>query len=101
MNDGDQRRGGYGGAVFSVIVISLMAYLTFAAVQGDYGLFRLLQVEAKEAQLREELERLEARRAEIANRTLRLSVEHLDLDLLDERARSVLGLGRADEIMIR
>ena len=35
------------------------------------------------------------------NRTRRLSDAYLDLDLLDERARKVLGLVRGDEIVIR
>ena len=35
------------------------------------------------------------------NLTLRLSDDYLDLDLLDEQARSVLGMIRADEIVIR
>jgi len=35
------------------------------------------------------------------NRTRRLSDEYLDLDLLDERARAVLGLVRADDLVIR
>jgi cell division protein FtsB len=37
----------------------------------------------------------------IANKTLRLSAGSLDLDLLDEQARKVLGLGRPDELIIR
>ena len=36
----------------------------------------------------------------IENLTRRLSDDYLDLDLLDERARDVLGLLRADEIVI-
>ena len=35
------------------------------------------------------------------NLTRRLSDDYLDLDLLDERAREVLGLLRADEILLR
>ena len=35
------------------------------------------------------------------NLTRRLSDDFLDLDLLDQQARSVLGLLRADEIVIR
>jgi cell division protein FtsB len=31
----------------------------------------------------------------------RLATDTLDLDLLDERARAVLGLGHPDEIVIR
>ncbi len=97
----EPRRGGAAGAVFAVIVIALMAYLTFAALQGEHGLFRLFQIEAQEKKLRAELEILRADRAVIANKTKRLSTETLDLDLLDEQARRTLGLGRADEILIR
>ena len=37
---------------------------------------------------------------EMENKTRRLSDNFLDLDLLDERARKVLGMARADEIII-
>ena len=37
----------------------------------------------------------------MANLTHRLSDNYLDLDLLDQQARDVLGLIRADEIVIR
>jgi cell division protein FtsB len=99
--ESEPRRGGLGGAVFAVIVIALMCYLTFSALQGEHGLFRLFQVEAQETRLRSELAALQAERAAIANKARRLSTEHLDLELLDEQARRVLGLGRADEVMIR
>ena len=99
--DPDPRRGGFGGAVFAIVVIALMCYLTFAALQGEHGLFRLFQVEAQETRLRTELAGLLAERAVIANKARRLSTEHLDLELLDEQARKVLGLGRPDEIIIR
>jgi cell division protein FtsB len=35
------------------------------------------------------------------NLTRRMSDEYLDLDLLDERAREMLGLIRADEVILR
>lgn len=35
------------------------------------------------------------------NLTRRMSDEYLDLDLLDERAREILGLIRADEVILR
>jgi cell division protein FtsB len=44
---------------------------------------------------------LQADRATIANKVERLSVDHLDLDLLDEQARRLLGFGRPEEIIIR
>jgi cell division protein FtsB len=99
--ESEPRRGGLGGAVFAVVVIALMCYLTFAALQGEHGLFRLFQVEAQETRLRAELAAVQAERAAVANKARRLSAEHLDLELLDEQARRVLGLGRPDEIIIR
>lgn len=93
--------GSAGNAVFGVVVIALMSYLTFAALQGEHGLFRLFQVEAQEKRLRGELVELQTERAAVANKVRRLSTQHLDLELLDERARHVLGLARADEIMVR
>jgi cell division protein FtsB len=100
-SDPEPRRSGIGGTVFTVAVIALMGYLSLAALQGEHGLFSLLRVEAQETRLRAELVELQAQREAIANKTRRLSTEHLDVDLLDEQARSVLGLGRPDEIIIR
>jgi cell division protein FtsB len=78
----------------------LSAYFTFAAVQGDFGLFRRVEIQAEADELRLDLDRLSLEIAAIENLTHRLSDDYLDLDLLDERARSVLGLLRADEIVI-
>ena len=76
-------------------------YFTFAAVQGDYGVFRRVQIQAEKETLTEERDRLKAEVARMANLTRRLSDEYLDLDLLDQQARDVLGLIRADEIVIQ
>ncbi len=89
------------GMAFSIFVIAAIGYFTYAAVQGDYGTFRRIQVEAQAQKLEAELAALEAERAVMENKTRRMSTEYLDLDLLDEQARKVLGLARGDEIIIR
>ena len=99
--DNEPRRGGFGGMVFAGVVIALMCYLSFAALQGEHGLFSLLRVEARRAPARASSPTLQAERAVIANKTERLSSGHLDPDLLDEQARKVLGLARPDEIIVR
>ncbi|MGB8815132.1 MAG: septum formation initiator family protein [Paracoccaceae bacterium] len=87
-------------AIF-VLAFMLGSYFTFAAVQGDYGVFRQVQIEAEAEALRAERDKLQLALAEMQNRTHRLSDEFLDLDLLDQQARDVLGYIRADEIVIR
>ncbi len=79
----------------------LGAYFTFAAVQGDYGIFRRVQVDAEIKDLKAELDALEAEVTEMRNKTRRLSDDFLDLDLLDSQARERLGMMRADEIIVR
>ncbi|KIC25335.1 MULTISPECIES: FtsB family cell division protein [unclassified Leisingera] len=90
-----------GAITFFAIAFALSAYFTFAAVQGDFGLFRRVEIQAEAEELQQDLGRLQSRISEMENLTRRLSDDYLDLDLLDEQARTVLGLVRADEIVIR
>jgi len=91
----------WGALIFYTVAFLLGGYFAFAAVQGDYGLFRRAEIEAQETALRAQLEALEADVARMENLTKRLSDDFLDLDLLDQQAREVLGLMRSDEIVIR
>ena len=75
-------------------------YLTYAAVQGDHGLFRRIEVEAQTSRLRADLAEIEARQARYESLTRRLSDDFLDLDLLDERVRDVLGYVAAGEVVL-
>lgn len=90
-----------GALLFFSVAFALGTYFTFAAVQGDFGLFRRVEVSAERDVLTDDLEQLQAEIDEMENLTRRLSDDYLDLDLLDQQARSVLGLLRTDEIVIR
>lgn len=96
-----QSRPALGGALYFVLAFTLGGYFTFAAIQGDYGVFRRVQINAEAEALRAEKATLTAELARIGNLTHRLSDGYLDLDLLDERVRVVLGYVRADELVIR
>lgn len=87
--------------IISSVLFFLGAYFTFTAVQGDYGIFQRVQVEAEIDDLRQELDILEAEVAAMHNKTRRMSDDYLDLDLLDVQARDILGMMRSDEILIR
>ena len=95
------KSGGFGGLVYLAIIGVLGATFTFAAVQGDFGMFARVAVGAEAASLTAERDRLQVELAAMENLTRRLSDEFLDLDLLDQQARDVLGYMRADEIAIR
>ncbi|MEL6799944.1 MAG: septum formation initiator family protein [Pseudomonadota bacterium] len=89
------------GAVVYLLLMCLAAmYFTFASVQGDYGLFRRVQIEAEKQVLEAERTALLAEVAALENKTRRLSDDFLDLELLDQQARNVLGLARPDELIL-
>jgi len=90
-----------GVVAYFALALTAGTYFTFAAVQGDYGLFRRIQIAAEREKLKADLAVLEAEVERMENLTRRLSDRYLDLDLLDERAREVLGMIRHDEVVIR
>lgn len=90
-----------GGIFYLVLAFTLGGYFTFAAVQGDYGVLRRVQIDAEADALRVERDRLAQELTQLSNLTWRLSDGFLDIDLLDQQARDVLGYMRADEIVIR
>lgn len=90
-----------GAMVYFLMAFTLGSYFIFAAVQGDYGVFRQVEIAAEAETLLAERDALATELAEMQNRTRRLSDEFLDIDLLDEQARKVLGYVRADEIVIQ
>jgi cell division protein FtsB len=91
----------FGGMMYFGLTITLSAYFAFSAVQGDYGVLRQAQTAGELQSLTVERDALLAELAKLKTLTQRLSDAYLDIDLLDEQVRSVLGYIRADEIMIR
>ncbi len=84
-----------------VLLTGVIAIFAHSGLQGEHGLAAYREAEAEERQLRTDLAQLRAEHDALANKVLRLSDRYLDLDLLDERARAVLGLVRADELVVR
>jgi cell division protein FtsB len=94
------KRPALGLIIYFALMFSLGLYFTFASVQGDFGLFRRVQIEAEGEALSIEKARLSAEVKRLENKTRRLSDDYLDLDLLDQQARDILGLIRSDEIAL-
>ena len=77
----------------------MLFYLGFHAVSGERGFFALFKETRKLATLKEELQQVRAEREALELKTKRLSSSSLDLDLLDERARVVLGMAGKNEVV--
>ena len=95
------RAPGFGFLIFVTIAIALAIYFAVAAVQGDLGVLERLRIKGDIATLVAQRDTLQSEVEMLRNKTLRLSDHYLDLDLLDEQARRVLGLMRADELVVR
>jgi len=96
-----RRRAPMGVLLYFAGALMLGLYFTFAAVQGDFGVFKRAEIDAEGRALTQELANLQMQVDRLENLTRRLSDTYLDLDLLDEQARDMLGMVRADEIVIR
>jgi cell division protein FtsB len=90
-----------GPLAVTVVSLTLAAYFVFSAVQGDYGVLRRAEYLSESKALTLNLYQLQSSISLLENKTLRLSDHYLDLDLLDQQARDVLGLIRPDEIVIQ
>ena len=83
------------------ISLSLGVYFTFAAVQGDFGILRRAEINHDLQKLQVEIGSINVEIADLKNLTRRLSDHYLDLELLDQQARDVLGYVRTDELVIQ
>ena len=84
-----------------ILLIAVLAVFGHSALQGEHGFAALRQAEALERELTVELAGIGEERSALANLVGRLDERNLDLDLLDERARAVLGYVRREELLIR
>lgn len=71
-----------GGLVFFAGSFCVGAYFIFAAVQGDYGVFRRAEIVVETRTLDAELQELKVELARMENLTRRLSDTYLDLSLI-------------------
>lgn len=83
-----------------VLLMCLCGYFSYFAVKGDRGLLRYMYLQEKVAEAEQMNATYDKKRAELAQKVSLLSSSSLDLDLLDERARTVLNVIGDDEFII-
>lgn len=89
-----------GPALVPTVGLCLVAYFCFHALQGHRSIFARERLQAELAEAHETLGELEAERQHLEHRTELLMPEGLDLDLLEEQARSVLNYTHPDDVIV-
>lgn len=87
-------------AVGPLMGAAVAAYFVFHAVQGDRGLIAWWHLRQEIAKAQSEQQEVAAIRADLEQRVSLLRPDSLDPDMLEERARQMLGYGRKGEQVI-
>ena len=83
-----------------VLGISLVAYFAYHLVEGDRGLTAWMRLNQQVREAKTTLAAVEAERTTLERRVDLLRPQHLDRDMLDERARHALDLIGPNETVI-
>jgi cell division protein FtsB len=81
------------------IFVLLIFYLAYHAVNGERGVLALLKLSRHAAKLEEELDNTRTERLRLEHRVNLMRSESLDLDLLDEQSRKILGYSGEQEVV--
>ncbi len=84
----------------STTCIILCFYFILASFNGEFGVAAKYELLAREKVLTRELDLLIEENTAIKNKIKRLSDTSLDLELLDQQARKILGMIGEDEAII-
>lgn len=88
------------GISAQLLLVCLVVYFAYHAVQGERGLNAWWRLTQKIALAQGTLDALNGERGALEARVALLRPDSLDPDMLEERARALLNFGRPDEITI-
>jgi len=86
--------------LLTILGFCLGLYFSYHACFGERSVWRLMALEKSTARLSKEYDQLHGQRMALEGRVIRMRPGSLDPDMLEERARYVLGYVRADETVI-
>jgi len=89
-----------GQIIGPVAGITMVVYFAYHSIQGERGFIVMGKLERQVVELDTELSALREKRTKIENRVSLLKPDNLDPDMLEERARIVLGYTQDNEIIL-
>jgi len=78
----------------------LFTYFAYHLIYGEMGYFSMKTSQENLAKAKVEYNQLQTDRVALENRVKRLRSDSLDLDVLDERSRDILGYVKEDEVIL-
>jgi len=84
-------------AFISLIFMGLLSYFLYHTIYGNRGVISKQRVEAEVQKSAEQLEKIRSERIELEHQVKLLRPESLDKDLLEEKARKILGIAKENE----
>lgn len=87
-------------AIVPTVATCVTAYFGYHLVQGDYGLVSWLRLTHEIEQTKAELATVSGEREALERRVSLLRPESLDRDMIEERARVILGFAHENDIVI-
>ena len=85
--------------LFTLLVVGMIAYLSYHMISGGRGIIAYLKLNNEISDLQEELETVRAERIILEHKANLLNSNSLDLDLLEERSKEVLGYAKPNETL--
>lgn len=83
----------------SLLFLSISFYLVFHAVSGDRGVLALFSESRRLEEVKTELAKVKAKHDYMEHKVQLMSDNSLDLDMLDEQVRRVLGMANKNEVV--
>ncbi len=83
-----------------MIGLSALGYFAYHTVEGDRGLLAWLRLRGQITDAELQLAKVTTERQALEHRVLLLRPDHLDPDMLEERARAMDDLGRDGDIVV-
>ena len=84
----------------TVLLCTSCFYFSLIALNGKHGVKKKIELEFETIQLINKLTELENTALNLEKKTQKLKGKDLDLDLLEQQAREILGLIHEDEVII-
>ena len=81
----------------TLLFVVVLLYFSYHAISGERGLLAFIQLSQKIDQARAELDVVHAERLKFERNVKLMRDDSLDLDLLDEQARRLIGYADKDE----